>query len=43
LVRKERRKKAGRGERSSPPMGGIKPRKMLKNGFVTTKRGSKTG
>jgi len=43
LVRKERRKKAGRGDKSRPAMGGIKPRKMLKKGLVTTKRGSKTG
>lgn len=37
LVRKERRKKAGRGERSRPPMGGMRPRKREKKGLVTTK------
>lgn len=37
LVTKERRKKAGKGERSMPPMGGMRPRKMEKKGLVTTK------
>lgn len=43
LPRAERRKNAGRMLRSRPKIGGMRPRKRLRNGSVTMKIGCRSG